>query len=144
MPPNNHFHETDRIDFRFLKGKKFYIHHTIQGISAATLGYYGTFWIAPFECVVSEIREVHQVAGTDAGAVSLQIEKLTGTQALDAGVTLNSVINLKGTIDTVVTATLTTTLSDLNLSRGNRLAMKDTGTLAAVANICVIIEVIAL
>ena len=90
-PPASHFHTTDKIDFRDLLKKKLYIHHTIYGVDAATAGNYGVFWIAPFACVVSEIREVHQTAGSSADA-ALTIEKLTGTQALDAGVALNTAI----------------------------------------------------
>lgn len=130
--------QINRID---LFGKdKLYIYHTIVGTAAATAANYSLFWIAPFECTVTEIREVHQTAGSSADA-ALQIEKLTGTQALDAGVTLNTAIELDGTANTVVTATLTTTGVDLQLSRGNRLAMKDAGTLTAVANVTVIIEI---
>lgn len=137
-----HFHTTDKIDFRDIFKKKLYIHHTIYGTDAATAGNYGVFWIVPFECTITEIREVHQTAGTDAGAVSLQIEKLTGTQALDAGVAcLSTAFNLKGTINTVNTGTLTATPADVRLSRGDRLAMDDSGTLTAVANVTVVIEI---
>ena len=137
-----HFHNTDRIDFRDILKKKIYIHHTIYGADAATAGNYGVFWIVPFECVISEIREVHQTLGTDVGAVTLQIEKLTGTQALDAGVPcLATAFNLKGTINTVNTGTLTTVPADIRLTRGDRLAMDDDGTLTAVANVTVIIEI---
>ena len=123
----------------FTKGK-IYIHHTIYGADAATAGNYGVFWIVPFSCSVTEIREVHQTAGSSADA-ALQIEKLTGTQALDAGVTLNTAIELDGTANTVVTATLTTTGVDLQLARGDRLACKDSGTLTSCANVTVVIEV---
>lgn len=137
-----HFHESDRIDWRFLKGRKIYIHHTIYGADAATAGNYGVFWIAPFECAVTEIREVHQTAGSDAGAVELQIEKLTGTQALDAGTALlATAFNLKGTANTVNTGSLSTTVRAINLNRGDRLAMDDSGTLTAVANVTVVIEI---
>jgi len=135
-----HFHDTDKIDFRDLRNKKFYIHHTIVGTAAATAANYGIFWIAPFACTVTEIREVHQTAGSSADA-ALQIEKLTGTQALDSGVTLNTAIELDGTANTVVTPALTTTLADLRIERGNRLAMKDAGTLTAVANVTVVVEI---
>lgn len=137
-----HFHTTDKIDFRDIFKKKLYIHHTIVGTAAATAGNYGVFWIAPFECTVNSIREAHQTAGTDAGAVTLQIEKLTGTQALDAGVNvLSTTINLKGTADTVVTGTLTATEADRVLATNNRLAMKDAGTLTSCANVSIIIEI---
>ena len=135
-----HFHITDKIDFRDIFKKKLYIHHTIYGADAATAGNYGVFWIAPFACVVSEIREVHQTAGSSADA-ALTIEKLTGTQALDAGVALNTAIELDGTANTVVTPALTTTVADLRLERGDRLAMDDAGTLTAVANVTVVIEI---
>ena len=140
----SHFHTTDRIDFRDIFKKKLYIHHTIYGADAATAGNYGVFWIVPFSCVISEIREVHQTAGTDTGAVTLQIGRLTGTEALDAAgedSLLATAFNLKGTINTVNTGTLTTTLSNLQLSRGDRLSMKDSGTLTSVANVIVIIEI---
>ena len=42
-----HFHTTDKIDFRDIFKKKLYVHHTIYGIGAATAGNYGVFWIAP-------------------------------------------------------------------------------------------------
>lgn len=142
LPIPEHFHTGDRIDFRDILKKKLYFHHTIYGTDAATATNYGVFWIAPFECTITEIREVHQTAGTDASAVSLQIEKLTGTQALDAGVPcLATAFNLKGTINTVNTGALATTLADLRLVRGDRLAMDDAGTLTAVANVTVIIEI---
>ena len=135
-----HFHTNDRIDFRDIFKKKLYIHHTIYGADAATAGNYGMFWIVPFDCTITEIREVHQTAGSDAGAVSLQIEKLTGTQALDAGVAcLSTAFSLKATANAVQSGSLTTTLADLRLSRGDRLAMDDAGTLTAVANVTVVI-----
>ena len=139
-----HFHTTDKIYFRDVRNRKIYIHHTIYGTDAATAGNYGVFWIVPFECTITEIREVHQTAGTDAGAVTLQIGKLIGTEALDAAgedSLLSTAFNLKSTINTVNTGTLTTILADLRLSRGDRLSMKDSGTLAAVANVTVIIEI---
>ena len=147
MPPDKlHFHTTDRIEFRDLLKRKLYIHHTIYGLDAATATNYGVFWIVPFECVITEVREVHQTLGTDSSAVTLQIEKLTGTQALDSGVAcLSTAINLKGTINTVVTPGLDNTIDAsgprLSLVRGDRLAMDDAGTLTAVANVTVVIEI---
>lgn len=138
---SEHFHETDRVEFRFIRNKKLYIHHTIYGADAATAANYGVFWIAPFECVVSEIREVHQTIGSDAGAVELQIERLQGTEALDAGdALLATAFSLKATANTVQTGTLTATVANRTLSRGDRLAMDDAGTLTAVANVTVVIE----
>ena len=142
----DHFHtgtDVSQVNFANVYQKKVWISYTIYGTAAATAGNYGVFFIAPFKCYINKIQEVHQTAGSDAGAVTLTIEKLTGTQALDAGVsTLNSTINLKGTANTVVTPTLTQTTANRNLDIGNRLAMDDAGALADVANVTVEIELI--
>lgn len=99
---------------------------------------YGVFFIAPFSVEVTGFFEVHQVAGTDGSAVTLQLEKLTSGQALDAGATLlDSTINLKATKDTVQEGTLTTTRLDLVLEKGDRLALKDSGTLTGLENVVV-------
>ena len=136
------FFQDVNFDFNNLRNRRLYIHHTLVGTEAATAANYGVFWIAPFDCVITEVREVHQTAGSDGSAVTLDIEKLTGTQAPAAGVSaLGSTIDLKGTANTVVTATLTSTIANKNLVRGDRLALKDGGTLTAVDNVTVIIEI---
>lgn len=113
-----------------------------QGAIAATAANYGLFYIAPCACQVVSVREVHTAAGTDAGAVSLDIEKLTGTQALDEGVSvLAAVINLKGAINTVQSPAVSETLASLKLAVGDRLALKDAGVLTAVAGVQVTVEV---
>lgn len=137
------FYEMDQFDWRFLKGRPpLTIRHTLVGTSAATAGNYGVFFIAQFNCEVLSVREAHETAGTDAGAVTLDIEKLTGTQALDGGVAvLNATIDLKGTVNTVVTPALTATRANRLLAVGNRLALKDSGTLTAVAGMTITIEI---
>ena len=133
--------DSNSINFLDIRRRRIWIPWTIPGTSAATAANYGVFWIAPFACTLVEFREVHQTAGTDAGAVTLQLEKLTGTQALDAGVTmLNATLSLKATINSVQTATLTNTFANRNLARGDRLALLDAGTLTAVANVTVVAE----
>ena len=79
--------------------------------------------------------------GTDAGAVSLNIEKLTGTRALDEGsAMLSTAFDLKASINVVRTGTLTTASSVRSLARGDRLALDDAGTLTAVANVTISVE----
>ena len=131
------FYEMDQFDWRLLKNRPaIVIRHILAGTSAATAGNYGVFFIAPFPCEVLSVREVHETAGADAGAVTLDIEKLTGTQALDGGVAvLSSTINLKGTANTVSTGTLTGTRANRLLALNNRLALKDSGTHTAVAGV---------
>lgn len=83
---------------------------------------------------VRSIAEVHAVAGTDAGAVTLQLRKCTGTQAPSAGVVLTTAtFDLKSTANTVVTATLTGTTANLMLAAGDRLAADVTGVLTSLA-----------
>lgn len=133
--------DSQKVIFADLYQRKVWVHHTIAGTAAATAGNYGVFFIAPFACVLTSFREVHQTAGTDVGAVTLQLEKLTGTQALDAGAAmLSTALSLKATINSVQTAILTVTKANRNLSLGDRLAMKDAGTLTAVANVTVVLE----
>src|SRR3990167_3298283 len=140
----NHFHtgiDTSKIQFSDISRKKVYISYTIYGADSATAANYGVFFIIPFACYITGLKEVHGTAGSDAGAVLLNIEKLTGTQALDAGVNMLSAdLSLKATANTVQTGTLTNTLNDRNLAIGNRVALKDTGTLTAVANVSILLE----
>lgn len=134
-------YDVSRVKYLDLAEKKLWIYHTIQGTAAATATNYGVFYIVPMACVITKIQEVHQTLGTDGSAVTLQIEKLTGTQALDAGaVALKTALSLKAAINTVQTGTLTDTLENRTLDMGNRLAMKDAGTLTAVANVTVLVE----
>lgn len=139
-----HYHtglDSNQISYMDLYQKKLWIQHTIVGTAAATNTNYGVFYIVPVACLVTSIKEVHQTAGTDAGAVTLNIEKLTSGVALDSGVNILSAdLSLKATINTVQTGTITGISSSKTLAAGNRLAMKDTGVLTAVANVTVLIE----
>ena len=76
------------------------------------------------------------MAGTDAGAVTLDIEKLTGTQAPGAGVTiLGSTFDMKGTINTVVQKQGGDLSANRQLLQGERLCIKFTGTRTALAGV---------
>lgn len=91
-------------------------------------------FIATGPCEVVGVSEVHAVAGSDVGAVTLDVVKCDGTEAPSAGVTvLSSTIDLKGTADTVVNRTLTATVANRKLVAGERLAINVTGTLTALA-----------
>lgn len=110
----------------------------IEDTRAATAANYGSFFVAPFSCEVIEVWESHRVAGTDAGAVTLDVEKLTTGQALDNGVsTLNGTANLKATINTPQRVKASTTGIQRFLKPGDRLALDDSGTLTAVADVAV-------
>ena len=112
----------------------------VQGTDAATASNYGIFFVNPLETIlrIHSIAEVHQVAGSDAGTVSLQIERLQGTEALDAGdALLSTAFDLKGTANTVQYGTLVSNGELLQLNKGDRLALKDSGVLTAVENVCI-------
>ena len=114
---------------------------TIPGTQAATATNYGVVFIAQKPCYVTTFQEVHQTLGTDAGAVTLDLEKLTSGQAPDGGSTiLATALSLKTTINTVQTATITS-YANRTLAKGDRLCLKDSGVLTAVANVTVFLEV---
>ena len=145
----DHFHngyDMSPINFSTIYQKKVWVHETIQGMNAASLNNYGTFWIAPFNCLVNAIYEIHQIAATDVGAVTLQVEKLTGTTAPGAGSSmLSTAFDLKVTANTLQTGTLVPTASSptfKTLTKGDRLAMKLAGTPTFLSNVNLLIEII--
>jgi 3-deoxy-D-arabino-heptulosonate 7-phosphate (DAHP) synthase class II len=118
-----------------------YLAHTVYGADAAAAANYSTFFIAPIAMTVESFREVHATAGTDGAAVTLQLEKLSSTTAPGSGSNvLTTALSLKATANTVQTGSLTTTLANRALAIGNRLALKKSGTLTAVANVTVLVE----
>lgn len=125
------FEDPAHIEFKDIYNKDMMqVGWGIPGNNAAGALVYGQFFIALFPVEVIEVAFVHEQAGSDAGAVTLQLEKLTGTQALDSGVNLlKTAIDLKSTAYTVQYPELTATKADRKLQRGDRLAMKDSGTL---------------
>ena len=140
---NDHGH--DGLDFSRVKwsdidNRVFHIFHTVPGINAAIDTQYGEFFIVPFPCVVTGFKEVHQVVGSDAGDVTLQLEKLTGVEAPDGGAELLiDDISLKATAETVQNGSITDERADKTLSIDDRLCLKDAGTLTAAENVSVII-----
>jgi hypothetical protein len=97
------------------------------------------FWTAPVKCTVVGIREVHAVAGDDAGAVTATIRRCQGTEAATAGDDLlgSTKINLKGTALTEQAPALTDTTANLTLEAGNRLSLDVTGTTTNLAGVIV-------
>jgi len=143
---NNHIHngfDSTKVEYKNINYKKLYIEHTIQGLNSATATNYGVFWIAPCACVITAFYEVHQVAGSDAGAVVLNLEKLISTVAVGSGdEILSTDLSLKTTADIVQNGVITLTSAYRSLKKGDRLALKDTGTLTDVSNVTVLVELI--
>lgn len=115
---------------------------TINGSNAATAANYGVFFIARDNCVVVDAYEVHSVAGTDGGSVSLQIERLQGNEALNSGdVLLTTAFNLKSTANIPVRGEIIKTNRVNSLKAGDRLALKDSGTLTSLSGVCVTVTI---
>ena len=88
--------------------------------------------------------EVHSTAATDAGAVTLQVEKLAGTAAPGSGtLVLDTAFDLKGAANTVVSKRQKTdfvsALSARQFSAGDRVGLLTSGTLTSLANVTVVL-----
>lgn len=115
----------------------------IQDTDAATAANYTTpFFIAERNYEILSATERHEVAGSDAGAVTLQVEKVpSGTVPGSGTAVLATAFNLKGTANTNQESSVLTTYSGSIpvkfLARGNALALKLTGTPTAVDGVTV-------
>ena len=108
---------------------------TLVGTAPATGTNYGTFFIAPYKCVVLGVDVMH---GTASSSGTVNVEKLVDGDAQDAGDDLlSSVVSTAGTADTVTAGTLTTTTATLELAEGERLGLVDGGTLTSCANLTI-------
>lgn len=140
----DHMHnryDASPVSFVDIYQKKVWVQWTVVGSDAIVAGNYGVFYIVPVACVVTGVKEVHQTAATDAGTVTVTLEKLTGTTALDSGTeVLATALSLKATANTVQTGSLSTSLGARTLVAGNRLALKDAGVLTTTSNVTVLIE----
>jgi hypothetical protein len=97
-------------------------------------------FIAPFACQVVSVAYDHAVAGNDAGAVNLQLTKLTGTTALASGTALltnntNAGFDCKATAQTRQTGTLTATTASLQLAAGDKLCADFTGVVTTLSGV---------
>ncbi len=114
---------------------------SVPGANALTASNYGVFFTALFPIEILEVSEVHGVASGGTTA-TLDIEKLTGNQALDAGATvLDSAINLRGTANTVGYPKLSATPNNRILKKGERLALKDGGTITLLSDVQITIKI---
>jgi hypothetical protein len=113
-----------------------FVDTTVENTSAATAANYGVFFVAPFICEIVEAWETHAAAGTSGSAVTLTLEKLSPGVALDSGVqVLNSTWDLKASALYPRRVRAASSLKNRTLSIGNRLALKDSGTLTSVGHV---------
>jgi len=121
---------------RIVRKDGFYITENIVSTSAQTAANYGHIFTATCPCEVMIASEVHSVAGSDAGSVVLDIQKLTGTTALGSGTSiLATTFNLKSTAYTPVQKSGTGLSTARQLATTDRLALKTTGTLTALQGV---------
>lgn len=132
--------DSQNIPYMNIVKKIIVLPYTIPGTNSATGANYSTFFIAPYPMTIIGITEVHAVKGTDAGAVTLQVEKLINTTAPGSGLgLLTTPFDLKGTINTVKNGVLTPNVGITRLNVGDRLALLASGTLTDVANVTVVV-----
>jgi hypothetical protein len=97
------------------------------------------FFIAPEPLEVVEIHEIHTTLGTGAGDVTLQVERLQGTEAPggNGDALMSATVNLKAANNTLQSPALTATTANLQLAAGDRLGVDVSGTTTSVAGVVV-------
>jgi hypothetical protein len=99
-----------------------------------------TLWCADGDAEIVFASEVHEVLGTDGSAVTADLVKAPdGTVAGSGTSLLASTFNLKATVCTQQTRSVSggTLASDRIIYAGQRLAINFTGTMTAVAGLCI-------
>jgi len=113
-----------------------YITHSVYGTTAQTATNYGIIFTARHPIEVMRITETHAVAGSDAGAVTLDVKKAGSGVAIASGITLlSSTFNLKSTANTPVTKEGVNLSNDRILIEGDRIGLVVSGTLTALSDV---------
>lgn len=107
------------------------------------------FFVANNRYVVSAVRYSHTAAGTNGGAVNVQLVKDTSTNAPGAGTDMltnnsNAGFDCKGTANVTQTGTLVATAATLLLAAGDRLSVDFAGTLTTLAGVVMTVSLIPL
>ena len=111
----------------------------IPGTSAATAANYtAPFFIADRSYEIIEVRERHETAGSDGSAVTVDVYKVpSGTAPASGTSVLTTTMNLKATANTNQSGSVTATISNKRIARGDSLALVTSGTLTSVAGVTV-------
>lgn len=98
-------------------------------------------WVAPYPCVVTDIRGATRVAGS-GGACSIQFFKAASAVAVGSGTLLHSgTFDLVGTADTNQVLTLVNNPASLQLAAGDAIGYVLTGTAtSAVGTVGITVE----
>lgn len=138
----------ETTQFQNLENKDSYLQAiTIPGTAAATSTNYGyVFTARTVGLEIIGVSERHETAGTNGGAVTLDVLKVPSGIAIGSGVSvLTAPFNLKSTADTTVykqgidLVLGSVTPDGRKLDPFDSIALKTSGTLTAVAGVCVTI-----
>jgi hypothetical protein len=123
------------IQFKEITNKDgFLISKSLDGTEPATAANYGIIFTAPFKCELIAASVVWQTAGSVSS--TLNLERLQGTEALDAGDELFAAdLATTTTANTVNYPALIATRHTRVFEKGDRLAQKDGGTLTDLAGL---------
>lgn len=110
-----------------------------EGTTAATaLNYTAPFFIAQRDFYLISVTERHEVAGSDAGAVTVMLKKVaSGTVPASGTDMLTTGLSLKTTANTNQDGSLVITAGGLTIPRGYALSFVTTGTLTAVQGVTI-------
>lgn len=99
------------------------------------------FFLANRPVKVTGVSMVWDTAATNGSAVTMDVTKDTSTNAPGAGTTiLAAAQSVKGTINTPVNPALAASAATLTLAAGDRLAVKTSGTLTALAGLVIVVS----
>lgn len=129
----------EQIDFQDLTNKDVLSFNVwIPGTSAATSTNYGRFATLKQPIQVLRIQEIHETAGSDAGAVTLDVVVVNNGSAVSTGASLLvTTFNLKSTANTLVTKQKRALTNVRTIAPTQTLALKTSGVLTAVAGVMV-------
>jgi len=122
----------------FLETVKYgkYITHSLFGTTAQTAANYGIMFTARHPIEIMRITETHSTAGSDAGAVTLDVKKAGSGVAIASGVTLlGSTFNLKSTANTPIYKEGQNLSVNRILKEGDRIGLVISGTLTALTDV---------
>jgi hypothetical protein len=106
-----------------------FTNESFQGFAATSTSQ--TVFISDAAYTLVGVRESH---GTASSSGTLQVEKLTGTQASGGGTNLlTGTISLAGAANTVLSGTVVTTTA-VNIAAGDRVGVVFGGTMTSLAN----------
>jgi len=118
---------------RILRKDGFYLSFPFLGVAGSVAANYDQVWTCRHPMEIMRVSAVWSVASSSG---TLQLEKLTGTQAPGAGVALlATTISTAGAANTVVTRELQALTASRQLKEGERLAFIDAGTLTSLAGL---------